>query len=87
MKQRTTLASIWWLLLLALVAVAPGCAGLDHSDPRVRLQAIAEEHEIRAHDIVFIKTRTIPKTANGKIQRHLCKAEYLSGQLREIGSS
>jgi acyl-CoA synthetase (AMP-forming)/AMP-acid ligase II len=51
------------------------------------LQAIAEEHEIRAHDIVLIKTRTIPKTASGKIQRHLCKAEYLSGQLREIGSS
>jgi myxalamid-type polyketide synthase MxaB len=49
------------------------------------LQAIAEEHEVRAHDVVFIKTRTIPKTASGKIQRHLCKAEYLSGQLREIG--
>lgn len=50
------------------------------------LQAIAEEHEIRAHDIVFIKTRTIAKTASGKIQRHLCKAEYLSGQLREFSS-
>jgi acyl-CoA synthetase (AMP-forming)/AMP-acid ligase II len=50
------------------------------------IQAVSEEHELRAHDIVFIKTRTIAKTANGKIQRHLCKSEYLSNQLRIFGS-
>jgi len=45
-------------------------------------QAVADEHEIRVHDIVLIKTRTIAKTANGKIQRRLCKAEYLTNKLK-----
>jgi len=50
------------------------------------IRAVSEEHELRAHAIVFIKTRTIAKTANGKIQRHLCKSEYLSNQLKIFGS-
>ncbi len=44
-------------------------------------KAVSEEHEVAVHDIVFIKMRTLSKTASGKHQRHLCKAEYLAGQL------
>jgi acyl-CoA synthetase (AMP-forming)/AMP-acid ligase II len=57
------------------------------SIPEVRKtirQTISEEHNLRAYDIVFIRTRTIPKTSSGKIQRHLCKAEYLSKQLEVV---
>jgi len=50
-------------------------------------QAVADEHEIRAHDIVLIKTRTIAKTSNGKIQRRLCKAEYLTNKLKILVNS
>lgn len=44
-------------------------------------RAISESHEIPVHDIVLIQMRTLSKTASGKHQRHLCKAEYLSGTL------
>jgi acyl-CoA synthetase (AMP-forming)/AMP-acid ligase II len=50
-------------------------------------QAISEDHNLRAHEIVFIRTRTIPKTSSGKIQRHLCKAEYLSKQLEVVSGT
>jgi acyl-CoA synthetase (AMP-forming)/AMP-acid ligase II len=44
-------------------------------------KAVAQDHEIRVHDVVFIQMRTMAKTASGKHQRNLCKAEYLSNQL------
>lgn len=42
---------------------------------------VAEEHQIRLHDIVFVPTYAIPKTTSGKVERSGCKARYLDGTL------
>src|SRR5579875_1503293 len=42
---------------------------------------IAEEHEIRVHEIVFVRVGTVPKTSSGKVQRYACKKQYLAGEL------
>ncbi|GAB4385516.1 MAG: fatty acyl-AMP ligase [Elainellaceae cyanobacterium] len=44
-------------------------------------QALAQEHGLQAHAIVLIKTATIPKTSSGKVQRRLCREQYLDGTL------
>ena len=43
--------------------------------------AIALNHEIQVHAVVFIKSSSIPKTSSGKIQRHACRAAYLERRL------
>ncbi|MEA5595931.1 fatty acyl-AMP ligase [Rivularia sp. UHCC 0363] len=44
-------------------------------------QAVAVEHDIRAHSIVLIKTATIPKTSSGKIARQACRQNFLNNTL------
>lgn len=48
---------------------------------------VAEEHQIRVHDIVLIATGSIPKTTSGKLQRSLCREKYVSRSLIEIAGS
>ena len=50
-------------------------------------QAVAEQYELYVYAVVLIKAATIPKTSSGKIQRHICRSEYLTGKLSLIGSS
>ena len=42
---------------------------------------VSVEHELAVAGIVLIKTRSIPKTSSGKIQRHACRDGYLAGTL------
>ncbi|MEM8947281.1 MAG: aminotransferase class I/II-fold pyridoxal phosphate-dependent enzyme [Planctomycetota bacterium] len=42
---------------------------------------VAITHELPVAAIVLIKTRSIPKTSSGKIQRHACRDGYLAGTL------
>ena len=42
---------------------------------------VASELELAVSAIVLIKTRSIPKTSSGKIQRHACRDGYLAGTL------
>jgi acyl-CoA synthetase (AMP-forming)/AMP-acid ligase II len=42
---------------------------------------VAEEHQIRIHQVVFIPSGTIPKTTSGKLQRSSCKQRFLAGTL------
>ena len=42
---------------------------------------VAGTHELPIEAIVLIKTRSIPKTSSGKIQRHACRDGYLAGTL------
>jgi natural product biosynthesis luciferase-like monooxygenase protein len=44
-------------------------------------RAVAEDHEIEPGVIVLTKPGAIPKTSSGKLQRHACKAAFLSGTL------
>jgi acyl-CoA synthetase (AMP-forming)/AMP-acid ligase II len=48
---------------------------------RAMRQAVAEYHDLRIHNIVLLKARSIPKTSSGKIQRNACRAGYLAGTL------
>jgi acyl-CoA synthetase (AMP-forming)/AMP-acid ligase II len=44
-------------------------------------QAVATEHEQQVYAAVLVKTGSIPKTSSGKIQRHACRAAFLTGSL------
>jgi acyl-CoA synthetase (AMP-forming)/AMP-acid ligase II/acyl carrier protein len=49
-------------------------------------QGVAEEYELQVYSIVLLRTGSIPKTSSGKIQRRMCKADYLLKKLTEVGS-
>lgn len=59
-------------------------AGLQQVFRSIR-EAVAEEHEIQLLEIVLVKAGSIPRTSSGKIQRRLCRKEYLEGTLQAIG--
>jgi FkbH-like protein len=50
-------------------------------------RAVAADHELQVHTIVLIRTGSVPKTSSGKIQRSACRARFLEGGLKVIGSS
>jgi len=50
---------------------------------RVR-EVVARAHGLHLHAIVMIGAGTIPKTSSGKVQRSLCRARYLAGDLPEV---
>ncbi|MEW2399429.1 amino acid adenylation domain-containing protein [Streptomyces sp. NPDC046862] len=52
-------------------------AGLAH---RIRTAVLAD-HEVRPHTVAVIKPGELRKTSSGKVQRHACRAAYLSGEL------
>jgi acyl-CoA synthetase (AMP-forming)/AMP-acid ligase II len=44
-------------------------------------RAVAQQHDLRLSEVVLLKAGTVPKTSSGKIQRHACRAGFLSGAL------
>jgi acyl-CoA synthetase (AMP-forming)/AMP-acid ligase II/acyl carrier protein len=50
-------------------------------------QAIAEEHEALAWEVVLVPTGGVPRTTSGKVQRRACRDLYLGGELRVLGAS
>ena len=42
---------------------------------------IAEEHQVRVHEIVILNPGLLLKTTSGKVERSACKAKYLEEQL------
>lgn len=50
-------------------------------------RALADEYELEVHNVVLVKSGTIPRTSSGKIQRHACRANFESGQLAMVGTS
>lgn len=68
-----------------LVVVAELAADADPEDVRGAVrQRVAALHELRVHDVVFLKSRSIPKTSSGKLQRHACRAGYTTGTLEKV---
>ncbi|MDJ0592499.1 MAG: fatty acyl-AMP ligase [Pleurocapsa sp. MO_226.B13] len=47
-------------------------------------QAVAAEQGLQVYAAVLVKPGSIPKTSSGKIQRHACRAKFLSGELNLI---
>jgi acyl-CoA synthetase (AMP-forming)/AMP-acid ligase II len=44
---------------------------------------VSRRHELRLHEIVFLRGGTLPKTTSGKVQRYACRQRYLEGRLQE----
>src|SRR6185369_10553056 len=49
-------------------------------------RAVADEHEVTPDAVVLLKPASLPKTSSGKIQRHACRAGFLSGSLAAVAS-
>ncbi len=47
-------------------------------------QAVAKHHGLQVHEVMLIRTATIPKTSSGKIQRYRCKKQFLTQKLNSI---
>lgn len=47
-------------------------------------QAVAAEHALQVYAAVLVKTGSIPKTSSGKIQRHACRAGFITGSLNVV---
>ena len=43
---------------------------------------VAEAFDVVPHDVVLLRAGTIPKTPSGKVQRHLCRAQWAAGALQ-----
>ena len=50
-------------------------------------QAGSAEHDLQVYAVVLVKAGTLPKTSSGKVQRHTCRAAFLSKGLQVIASS
>jgi acyl-CoA synthetase (AMP-forming)/AMP-acid ligase II/acyl carrier protein len=52
---------------------------VDHDEIiRAISEAVVAEHELQVHAVVLLRTASIPKTSSGKIQRHACRAKFLT---------
>ncbi|WP_392534212.1 amino acid adenylation domain-containing protein [Nostoc sp. C117] len=47
--------------------------------------AVATKHELEVCHVMLLKTGSIPKTSSGKIQRRVCKVEFLKDSLSVVG--
>jgi len=53
---------------------------------RIR-RAVAERHGLQAHTVILVPAGAMPKTSSGKVQRRLCRAQLVSGELPEMARS
>jgi acyl-CoA synthetase (AMP-forming)/AMP-acid ligase II len=47
-------------------------------------QAVTEQHELDPHAVVLIRQSSLPVTSSGKVQRSLCRDQYLAGELKVV---
>lgn len=60
-------------------------ADMDEIVRAVR-RAIVEQHELDPYAIVLIRQTSLPITSSGKVQRNLCREQYLAGELKTVHS-
>jgi acyl carrier protein len=58
--------------------------GADEVVQAVR-KAVAEEHALQVHAVALLRPLTIPLTSSGKIQRSLCRKQFLEKSLTLLG--
>ncbi len=47
-------------------------------------RAVVEHHEIDPYAVVLIRQTSLPITSSGKVQRSLCREQYLAGELKVV---
>jgi acyl-CoA synthetase (AMP-forming)/AMP-acid ligase II/acyl carrier protein len=60
-------------------------ANMDEVVRAIR-RAIVEQHDLDPHAIVLIRQTSLPITSSGKVQRNLCRDQYLASELKVIHS-
>jgi acyl-CoA synthetase (AMP-forming)/AMP-acid ligase II/acyl carrier protein len=70
-------------LILVQEITRPKKADLDEVSRAIG-GAILEAHDLAVDAVVLVRQGTIPKTTSGKIQRHACRQQYLSGELEVL---
>ncbi|WP_161982261.1 AMP-binding protein [Dictyobacter alpinus] len=57
----------------------------DFSEIMIAIRrAVIEEHDVEVAAIALLKAGMIPKTSSGKIQRQLCRQQFLQGSLEYV---
>jgi FkbH-like protein len=46
--------------------------------------SISAQHGVRLHTVLLVDPAGIPRTSSGKVQRHLCRAQFLNGAFRAL---
>lgn len=71
-----------------LVVVYEADPGMNEEQHRAIIDGIRRtvsiELSVPAHTVVLVAPRTIPKTSSGKVQRWLCRRQYLARELTEV---
>ena len=60
------------------LAAAPGIAG------RRQLEGQLNAVGVPCRQVVLVRPSTLPKTSSGKLQRALCRQQYLDGKLETV---
>mgnify|MGYP001030106139 CR=1 FL=1 len=47
-------------------------------------RAIVDDHELDPHAVVLIRMASLPRTTSGKVQRNLCRQQFLDGSLNVV---
>jgi natural product biosynthesis luciferase-like monooxygenase protein len=47
-------------------------------------EAIIRQHELQPYAVVLIKPGSLPRTSSGKVQRSLCRSQFLEGLLKLV---
>ena len=47
-------------------------------------QRVSEAHGLAVHAVQLVKPAAIPRTTSGKVQRHLCREQFLAGSLKSV---
>ena len=55
-----------------------------HDVIRCARRAIVDDHELDPYALVLIRTASLPRTTSGKVQRNLCRRQYLDGGLTVV---
>ena len=51
---------------------------------RCARRAIVDDHELDPHALVLIRMASLPRTTSGKVQRNLCRQQFLDGSLNVV---
>jgi FkbH-like protein len=46
--------------------------------------AISQNHGVRVHTVLLVDPAAIPRTSSGKVQRHMCRAQFLADALPSL---
>ncbi len=70
--------------LVLVQEIDPASVDLGALSTAVRTE-VAAAHGLQVHDLVFVRTGTLPRTTSGKVQRGVCRESYLADSLTRAG--